>query len=296
MQPEHVDLLQAGRKKGMGADGSFHNYMALKIAKQREQFGMVLPPPPPLPPPEKMKDSVLNRMTLSPTRFMQPAPVTIVAASENTATDLISSFQGSDIKNRTKDTTSRTVRFVEGVKNSPENSRPKKKRTKMESMIRRLKRRHGRGDKSLERNKRIRTKQNDQEENNDTNSPPMEEDSISELARMFSMADDTDSTNYEIENTEQRSEQLGTQKISSMNSPIAEERTPTKMVDTYCSPKSLRKSRPDLFFYGVVVKVNGYTHPDTETIKRLLQRHGGDFETYETERVTHIIAEQLSVS
>ena len=62
------------------------------------------------------------------------------------------------------------------------------------------------------------------------------------------------------------------------------------------SPKSIRRLRPDLFFYGVVVKVAGYTYPDNETIKRLLQKHGGDFETYETERVTHIIAQQLSVS
>ena len=62
------------------------------------------------------------------------------------------------------------------------------------------------------------------------------------------------------------------------------------------SPKSIRRLRPDLFFYGIVVKVAGYTHPDNETLKRLLQKHGGDLETYETERVTHIIAQQLSVS
>ena len=62
------------------------------------------------------------------------------------------------------------------------------------------------------------------------------------------------------------------------------------------SPKSIRRLRPDLFFYGVVVKIAGYTSPDNETIKRLLQKHGGDLETYETERVTHIIAQQLSVS
>jgi len=62
------------------------------------------------------------------------------------------------------------------------------------------------------------------------------------------------------------------------------------------SPKSIRRLRPDLFFYGVVVKIAGYTYPDNETIKRLLQKHGGDLEAYETERVTHIIAQQLSVS
>ncbi|GKY92379.1 hypothetical protein MPSEU_000208800 [Mayamaea pseudoterrestris] len=52
--------------------------------------------------------------------------------------------------------------------------------------------------------------------------------------------------------------------------------------------------RPDLFFLGVVVLVNGYTNPDTETIHRLLHKHGGDLEKYETSRVTHIIAENLS--
>jgi hypothetical protein len=59
---------------------------------------------------------------------------------------------------------------------------------------------------------------------------------------------------------------------------------------------SLRRSRPDLFFLGIVVKVNGYTDPDNVSIKRMLQKHGGDFETYETERVTHIIAEHLSTA
>jgi len=44
------------------------------------------------------------------------------------------------------------------------------------------------------------------------------------------------------------------------------------------------------------VLVNGYTDPDAATIKRLLQKHGGDLEKYETSRVTHIIAEQLSTA
>jgi DNA repair protein REV1 len=52
--------------------------------------------------------------------------------------------------------------------------------------------------------------------------------------------------------------------------------------------------RPDLFFTGVVVLVNGHTSPDTTTIMRLLHKYGGDLEKYETTRVTHIIAEQLS--
>jgi len=54
--------------------------------------------------------------------------------------------------------------------------------------------------------------------------------------------------------------------------------------------------RPDLFFYGVVCLINGYTNPDAETLQRLLQKHGGDVERYETMRVTHILASQLSAA
>ncbi|KAL7553046.1 hypothetical protein ACHAWF_016292 [Thalassiosira exigua] len=63
-------------------------------------------------------------------------------------------------------------------------------------------------------------------------------------------------------------------------------------------PHSARKAkhRPDLFFAGIVVLVNGHTSPDTTTLMRLLHKHGGDLEKYETHRVTHIIAEQLSAA
>ena len=63
--------------------------------------------------------------------------------------------------------------------------------------------------------------------------------------------------------------------------------------DTRSSPALLR-TRPDLFLLGVCVMVNGYTNPDAETLQRLLHKHGGNLEKYETSRVTHIIAEHLS--
>lgn len=66
--------------------------------------------------------------------------------------------------------------------------------------------------------------------------------------------------------------------------------------DCTSRPGSTVKKRRDLFFSGVVVIVNGYTNPDTETLQRLLHRHGGDLEKYETSRVTHIIAESLSTA
>lgn len=57
-----------------------------------------------------------------------------------------------------------------------------------------------------------------------------------------------------------------------------------------------KDKRKDLFFAGVVVIVNGYTNPDAPTIMRLMHKHGGDLEKYETHRITHIIAEHLSVA
>ena len=60
--------------------------------------------------------------------------------------------------------------------------------------------------------------------------------------------------------------------------------------------KPTTSKRPDLFFQGVCVLVNGYTNPDNETIQRMLHKHGGDLEKYETMRITHIIAIQLSMA
>ena len=64
-------------------------------------------------------------------------------------------------------------------------------------------------------------------------------------------------------------------------------------------PKSvlqLKRERKDLFFLGVIVLVNGYTNPSSDTIMRIMHKHGGDLEKYETVRVTHIIAESLSTA
>ena len=146
-----------------------------------------------------------------------------------------------------------------------------------------------------------------------------QQDSLTELDRIFSTtgaANDDDSPFYfDNENSGEICQDVPGQQIrdtiaamasdspavenESEESSEAEESsmlTATTASNATLSPKSIRRLRPDLFFYGVVVKIAGYTHPDNETIKRLLQKHGGDLETYETERVTHIIAQQLSVS
>lgn len=76
----------------------------------------------------------------------------------------------------------------------------------------------------------------------------------------------------------------------------SEEKDPVKSPSVTSPGRSILKHRPDLFFTGVVVLVNGFTNPDTETLQRLLHKHGGDLEKYETSRVTHIIAERLSTA
>jgi len=58
---------------------------------------------------------------------------------------------------------------------------------------------------------------------------------------------------------------------------------------------SRKRRRPDLFFRGVTIMVNGFTTSiDDETLKRIMHKHGGNFVKYEMSSVTHIIAESLS--
>ena len=294
MQPEHVDLVEAGRKVGTGrafGEDSFHNYMALKIARQREQFGLVLPPLP------KTIEKQIETTKLAAE----------ISVEERSSTDRKVRFTEKEDATNVDDDDNRSPGNLELTSN---------KRTRMESIISRLKRRHGRGRQGSARKKR-RKEQDDKKatrDNTKTRSYPSisvegqreeVEDGISELARLFALDNDntrSSNSNDDVQNNiENCSEQMKLSEKSNMDRlAVIEDRTPTKVLGASLmkspSPKSIRKSRPDLFFYGVVVKVSGYTNPDNETIKRLLQKYGGDYETYETERVTHIIAEQLSVS
>ena len=68
------------------------------------------------------------------------------------------------------------------------------------------------------------------------------------------------------------------------------------VVEAPINPSRKANYRPDLFFTGVVILVNGHTNPDATSLMRLLHKHGGDLEKYETRRITHIIAEQLSAA
>ena len=54
------------------------------------------------------------------------------------------------------------------------------------------------------------------------------------------------------------------------------------------------RSLEQQFMRGIIIMVNGYTIPDDVTLMRMVQSKGGGFEKYETSRVTHIIATELS--
>lgn len=140
--------------------------------------------------------------------------------------------------------------------------RQKRKRKKfgIGTVLKRLKKIHGPGNRPPLRNKRkLSLQQGHQQQQQEEESPYQ---TISSLERHV---EETDT--HEMASV-------------SMKQPV-----------TTVSPK---KNRTDLFFCGVVVMCNGYTDPDVETLQRLLHKHGGDLEKYETSRVTHIIAERLS--
>ncbi|KAK1946669.1 DNA repair protein REV1 [Phytophthora citrophthora] len=52
----------------------------------------------------------------------------------------------------------------------------------------------------------------------------------------------------------------------------------------------------DGLFQGVHVYVDGYTVPSKEEIRQLMLLHGGGFEHYDTDRVTHVVATHLPAS
>jgi nucleotidyltransferase/DNA polymerase involved in DNA repair len=331
MQPEGVNLEKAGRAAGKAfEDDSFRNYMARKIDMQRKQFGLLVPPDP---------------------------------------------REQEDIKEPTK--ARPEVHFAPDVV-IQDTERPKKRKRKkklgMDSVLRRLKRRHGRTGRS----KSTETVKEDGGEGSHEAEPPahaalhseshphcdvlqLDSETVKEDAGEDSH--DTDPPNHAALYLDSRSVgathcdvlQLDSETVKDDAGEGSHEADPPahaalhseswSVGATYCDAlqmdsgstfekddDSRRKSsimaaqsvetpkkgdivehvstpeskptpptkrvpvRPDLFFTGVVILVNGYTNPDTESLQRLMHKHGGDLEKYETSRLTHIIAEHLSTA
>ncbi|CAJ1952504.1 unnamed protein product [Cylindrotheca closterium] len=226
-------------------------------------------------------------------------------------------------KSPAKASEKRSVRFAQ--EGGPERKSKKRKKTPMTSIIRKLNRRHGR---LLKRQKRISRREKrrrmaleEECEVQEENIVATEEDSPStgEGSQAYTPREHTIALDQQIEKMPEKGEEIQSSsmkvekaslepdaedKIQEDTPPLEDdipavdddESVEVPNAEAPASPFDIRKSRPDLFFIGVTIKVNGYTEPDNETLKRMIQRHGGQFECYETQRVTHIVAEHLSTA
>eukprot|EP00980_Cylindrotheca_fusiformis_P020069 scaffold7139_cov115-Cylindrotheca_fusiformis.AAC.19 len=322
MQPEQVDVSKAGRKAGSAfKDDSFHNYMARKIELQRQQFGVVdLPPPLPQCPPSP------------PSKASSPPKAKSILKSPL-------SLQTNNHKVRFSEPDLPRIRLNESHSDTSD----------VGSIIQKLERRHGK----LKHKRRRKSTNRKHRKRNRTLLTLIEEDSMHQEIGNCSVptpeerlptheakskpcheGDDVPtSTRSLIPMNQESAECLGhVEDAESGLFPLDDcpqeesedgRKTPHSLI-TPTSPASIRMARPDLFFYGVVIKVNGYTDPDNETLKRMvcsqleadlssspdhfvfysllllpaskIQRYGGQFECYETQRVTHIVAENLSTA
>ena len=261
------------------ADDGFRNYMARKIELQRKQFGLVLPPPPPTsePPPilmkkpdedtltSKMKDHGLKTITdADPTKKKK---IKSVRFHENVEIEGVSQvLKGLQRKHNVEKSRKRKLQSPSSNSDSVDNATGKSDNDcdTILGVLNDLQKRHGAcTPKKMRRSKCI-------DRSSLEGMEPIHEE-------MSSVVDTSscDSPGHSHPTQEHSSQHL---------------KTHTPRIEPGRTPNH----RPDLFFTGVVVLVNGHTSPDATTIMRLLHKHGGDLEKYETRRVTHIIAEKLS--
>ena len=314
MQPEGVDLKKAGRAAGKAfQEDSFRNYMARKIDLQRQQFGLQLPPDPRLQQQQQKEQEEWQQQKQQSSKYKNSNNSSLVPSPSK----------------------KKSVTFAEGVKQhdaSAETSsttvhkKKKRKRSGMQSILKKLKRRHGSGYKrssskrSSERSSKRRLVMSDpgEEEKGETTASNCKQQlepytgSENELDHyqdpgmsvddLVARALERETREREEAQMEQVMENTKTMEIEQESEDEDEEDTSNENNQENAISFSrrlstrLKRDRPDLFFFGVVVIVNGYTRPDAETIQRLLQKHGGDLEKYETSRITHVIAEQLSTA
>jgi len=324
----------SGRKKGdfgEPSDDSFRNYMANKIDKQREQFGLVIPPPPPPSPPPNTTKAPPPKKILKKTKFTKPINKNNATAKQRTHNSSSNDNDNNNINDKVV-VEKKSVRFhqnveVEGVAQVLENL--KRRHSSSGGGI--SKRRVGRS--SSGRGSKRRRRKSSQKDNIESSSSSTEFTSILGVLDSLQKKHDsitssqrnnrrssTSSQEYRTDDDDALEDQdsasaLKRKKesprckgksilegldtgVESTKSPSQAASSPTEVVNTNkpSTPKLKSVHRPDLFFTGIVVLVNGHTNPDATTLMRLLHKHGGDLEKYETNRVTHIIAEQLSAA
>jgi DNA repair protein REV1 len=300
------------------ADDGFRNYMSRKIELQRKQFGLVLPPPPDSPIETSQNsdgDKHLDQATTadysasndeserneasagssgSPSRksvrfhtnLELVAPITSVS-------DVLENLKQ---RHSVKKSSLRRRRYGGSEKRDYPTNKAQSTSTSasMEVVLNKL---HSRYDRSLKRkhSKSILETLDTCDDLNcsEENTPTTQFDDV-QTAKPWTQIDtlsteivnnllDAGDCDFDMDHQSKSTKPLH----------IASVQTDVNQATGLVKKSS---NRPDLFFTGVVVLVNGHTNPDATTLMRLLHKHGGDLEKYETRRVTHIIAERLSTA
>lgn len=278
MQPESVNLVKAGRDVQRAfQEDSFHNYMARKIDMQRQQFGLLIPPDPLLMLDDDADNGArvedhprnLSHETTAPDKPQTPAPSnkkTIRFALPEATT---------------------TISPKDSMRSMLHRSRSAKKFGVM-SVLQRLQRRHGttRSQKTKKRRLALPPQQSDDDDTTTTTNPshtafsPSPQNTLPPGCHSIVTDDADPCSNASPEPS-----------IAAPGSNVVMELQSSSSI----LPHN-KQHRADLFLMGVVIMVNGYTEPDSETLQRMLHKHGGDLERYETSRITHILADRLSTA
>jgi hypothetical protein len=266
MQPEQVDTSKAGRKAGTAfKEDSFHNYMARKIDLQRQQFGHVDLPPPPLPrspqspspkpsSPSRAKSILKSPLSKQPNkrkvRFTEPDPKRkVVNSSRADKTDV-----GSIIHKLEKRHGKLKTRLRQ--KSSTRKSRKRRRSSSDVTKDDGLPKESGNssipssGEMMLKQEAEIMSSHLEDEIIPASGPLPLNQPSVASLT--FNNDDEAKTVPHESDDEDDGESAL------------------TQMPIALTSQASIRKSRPDLFFYGTAIKVNGYTDPDNETLKRMV--------------------------
>ena len=319
-------MKKAGRAAGRAfQEDSFHNYMARKIDLQRQQFGVVLPPPPP----QQQQQHSTRRPPPAPSRN------TRVSFGSTTATKGLPPRPPSSRSFDVQETTTTTTTSNDKVRTSKKRKR-RPHGGMMDMMRRLQRRHGGScqqvivdddvakvppppfTDKKENQSSppTVRTtvelppndcRPNRHHRTSTTSANASTTSSSSHLMTQVPVkeTDESEHDNSQTDDNEAIKQCKSTLKNDEEDNdknyvPTVIDADPASTSTTAAaSPLSARnhtKNRPDLFFWGIVVLINGYTHPDAESLQRMLQQHGGDVERYETTRVTHVVAEHLSTA
>lgn len=301
------------------ADDGFRNYMSRKIELQRKQFGLVLPPPPDSPietlhdndgdfhleqttagdSPSKERPEQVDpsERTLSPSRKLVRFHTNLEQAPVTSVSDVLENLkQRHSVK---KSSLRRRRRYGSSETRDEPNNKVQSTSTpaSMEGVLNKL---YNRYDRSLKRKHPKSILETigrcDDSDYSPKNTPTTQLDDM-QIAKPLTQADTSSRHISQIDNnlSNARDDDLD---LDHKSKAIEPSHHASKQTDSDQKIDTVKKrcTRPDLFFTGITVLINGHTNPDATTLMRLLHKHGGDLEKYETRRVTHIIAERLSTA